>query len=287
MDEDLRHGKLCINIGQLRGEATLSARNVTHAYVNALPGDATPPESVPAFLLHAIESAVVITETRSRTGATKSKQPKKRSGGIHEFPEDGIPFDNEGSEKSNDPFMEHSATLFTEDSVTPFHEDSVVPMSEDTVIPLSEDSDMLFYEDIRQPRAKVGSMSAQIPMASVGGRKRPRSSTSPNRTREDNSSLVPMATVKRQRPSTMTTMPVSPARTPILTKLAAIEMMVDATMRISVFNSLRGSSGSFKIKANTFSESLADIAPALWRPEYRSVRDLNLNQPTTGSLTYA
>jgi hypothetical protein len=75
---------------------------------------------------------------------------------------------------------------------------------------------------------------------------------------------------KRKRTSTISTVSPIPAEASALSEFQPIEMMIDAAMRISLCK--RGSSNNLKIKANTFNEGLADVAPALWRPGYRSVR---------------
>ncbi|PVH94643.1 hypothetical protein DM02DRAFT_676054 [Periconia macrospinosa] len=48
--------------------------------------------------------------------------------------------------------------------------------------------------------------------------------------------------------------------------------MVDAAVRFSVLNSLKGSATGLKVKANNFTARLADVAPTLWRPGFLSVR---------------
>jgi hypothetical protein len=50
-----------------------------------------------------------------------------------------------------------------------------------------------------------------------------------------------------------------------------IETLVDAAIRVSACNNLRGSVPGLKFKANTFNQGLADIAPALWRPGFLEV----------------
>jgi hypothetical protein len=52
--------------------------------------------------------------------------------------------------------------------------------------------------------------------------------------------------------------------------VAEIHSMVDAAVRLSVYGINKSSTG-IKVKANTFSVGLADIAPVLWRPGYLAV----------------
>jgi hypothetical protein len=265
-DENFRQGQLHLNIGQHREETIVPTKRPHGAYTNAPSQGVTPPEGVPTILLHSVESAVVITESRSRTSATKLKQTKKTFGGAPESLEDDMPYEKEGEEEELEIlFDQHSATFHAEDSVIPFRKDPSILFGEKLEMPLNE--------IVPQPHAEVEIVSAKTHMTSIRPQKRSRSSTTPNKRQEDDTlpGLIPAA--KRQRPSTMTTMLLPPATTSMTAQLNPIEVMIDASMRISVCNSLRGSLGSFKIKANTFSESLADIAPALWRPGYRSVRE--------------
>jgi hypothetical protein len=92
---------------------------------------------------------------------------------------------------------------------------------------------------------------------------------------------------KRKRPSTMSIVPANSSEAYHLTELQRIEAMVDAAMRISVCNNVRGSLRSLKIKANTFTEGLADVSPALWRPGFRSVRYVRLLAASVTMLTKA
>jgi hypothetical protein len=47
-----------------------------------------------------------------------------------------------------------------------------------------------------------------------------------------------------------------------------VKRLVDGAMRLSVCCSLQKSSNGLKIKANTFSVGLTDVAPVLWKPGY-------------------
>ncbi|KAF1921935.1 hypothetical protein BDU57DRAFT_67452 [Ampelomyces quisqualis] len=60
-----------------------------------------------------------------------------------------------------------------------------------------------------------------------------------------------------------------PARPPgpLKEQMAEIKTMVDGAMRLSVCGSAKSLNG-LKIKANTFSVGLVDVAPILWRPGY-------------------
>jgi hypothetical protein len=55
------------------------------------------------------------------------------------------------------------------------------------------------------------------------------------------------------------------------TDTSEIKRLIDGAMRLSVCCSLQKSSNGLKIKANTFSVGLADVAPMLWKPGYRLV----------------
>lgn len=55
-------------------------------------------------------------------------------------------------------------------------------------------------------------------------------------------------------------------------ELRLLSHMVDAAVRFSVLNTLKGSASGLKVKANTFTARLADIAPVVWRPGFLSVR---------------
>jgi len=80
-----------------------------------------------------------------------------------------------------------------------------------------------------------------------------------------------MSATKTSPSSALFTNSVS-GETPHLSDMEQIEILTDATLRLAICNNLRGFGSMVKIKASTFSSSLADVAPALWRPGYRSVR---------------
>lgn len=57
-----------------------------------------------------------------------------------------------------------------------------------------------------------------------------------------------------------------------------MQTLIDGALRLSILGSIKGKTlPGIKIKANTFGPGLADLAPALWKPGYLSVRDQNVS----------
>ncbi|KAF2692166.1 hypothetical protein K458DRAFT_381993 [Lentithecium fluviatile CBS 122367] len=224
-------GKLHINIGQCRYDASLPAKKGHHVGPTVPSSDANPPEGVPILSLQSVHCAMVITESRSRVTATRPMRAQPRSDNIRGPYEDAVAYD-------------HVA---------------------------DQDSEMLFEagpEVTDELHAEIKTAESRLPRLSLRGRKRKRPYTVPNERRHMKSSCDATPRSKRNRPSTFSTAPVAPLDAPAFAELQQVETMIDAGLRISVSNSLRGSSGGLKIKANTFTEGLADVAPALWRPGY-------------------
>ena len=76
---------------------------------------------------------------------------------------------------------------------------------------------------------------------------------------------------KKQKSCTVSGVSIDPTGPLGSPEFQLIQDLIDAAVRLSVFGTLRGSTSGCKIKANTFSRALAEIAPALWRPGYINV----------------
>ena len=265
MDANSQHGKLHINIAQRSREVDIPAKKSGRAYTNVTPENCTPPEGVPTLLLHSVDFAIVIVESRSRTGATKLKR-SRRDGGVSDSPEDDMLFDNVGVKDAESSFVDNSRNINAKDA------DFVTPDSADSVIMSTGNSAMVFQEGGTQSSLAVRGFLVRTPEASLRGRERDRSTTMPNRRREVDFSPGPVPAAKRLRSSTIASMTETQFSMSVIAEFRLIRIMVDAAIRISVSNSLRGSLESLKIKASTLSESLANVAPALWRPGGLSVR---------------
>lgn len=53
---------------------------------------------------------------------------------------------------------------------------------------------------------------------------------------------------------------------------AQLETLVDGALRFSLCGTLSKPANGLKVKANTFGQGLADIAPSMWKPGYVAVR---------------
>lgn len=62
-------------------------------------------------------------------------------------------------------------------------------------------------------------------------------------------------------------------------QMAEVKTMVDGAMRLSVCGSMKSSAG-LKVKANTISVGLGDVAPILWRPGYLGASNNDLFKGT-------
>jgi hypothetical protein len=276
-NDSLENGKLRIDISQRRGEAIKPAKKSNPT--DAAPDVVVPPEGVPTFMLHAVDYAVVVIESKSRASPAKVKRTRKMPIDLHEGREDDILLGLECNDHGGTIFG-NSQTTSLPSTTLPFSEDSLPSLSGNLSTPPSDDADILFDEISTRPQDAPESESTQLQVASMGVLKRKRPSTVPNTEREEgHCSSGPTTATKRCRTSTATAKPVSSAEQNSTPELDPIELAVEAAIRISVCNSLRGSLRSFKIKANTFGESLADIAPALWRPGYRAVSGIGLSLP--------
>jgi hypothetical protein len=272
-NDSLENGNLRIDISQRRGETILLGKKSSPT--DADPEDLTPPEDLPIFLLHAVDYAVVITKSRSRAGPAKVKRTRKMPTDVHEEREDDLPIALECSDHG-ETILGISPTVSVPGSTLPFSEDSLPSSSRDLPSLPSDDADILFDGNPTRPQDEK-SESTQLHVPSMGSRKRKRPSTVPNTEQEKcHCSSGPITATKRLQTSTATVRPVSSAELNSTSERDPIELVVEAAIRISVCNSLRGSLRSFNIKANTFSQSLADIAPALWRPGYRGVSGIGL-----------
>ena len=89
-------------------------------------------------------------------------------------------------------------------------------------------------------------------------------------------SLVSTRCGKRRRLATMTVFepPTAPNNAFPASNSSHLIGLTDAVLRLSIFLHLRGSIPNLRLKASTFYHGLSNIAPALWRTGYLSVREI-------------
>lgn len=95
-----------------------------------------------------------------------------------------------------------------------------------------------------------------------------RSSTSPVNS-------IPSARGKKKRALTLSELPMVSVTNPKTSEVDQLAGLTDVALRYSICLGVKGSSLGPKIKASTFVYGLTDIAPALWRAGYVSVREVH------------
>ncbi|KAF2635993.1 hypothetical protein P280DRAFT_553338 [Massarina eburnea CBS 473.64] len=221
-----------IDIAQLRGDVDTNTKKKHRICANVPSADAKPPEGMPILSLQSVQFAFVFSETRARSTPVRQKQRKQQTAAI-------------SSQSQGTASVQH------QNIGVPY----VLPDEGAAIFDVSED-EFLFA-------------SCEHPLAAQN-LKRKRPLTVPSR-RSPSTPLIPTATNyqnKRTRPHTISAIPVVLAETPDAPGSPRTKDLVDAAIRLSVLGNLRKSTGRLKVKANTFTGGLADIAPALWRPGY-------------------
>ncbi|KAF2127246.1 hypothetical protein P153DRAFT_387792 [Dothidotthia symphoricarpi CBS 119687] len=206
-----------------------SETKAPHRVLSNVPAaDVRPPEGVPKISLDRVRFLMEIFETKQRLQPTRPKRVKMIPGG-------------------------NIVTFSSLSIFGPDHNNE----SDDILVEPSPAASLLQRESLT---------STCLPVASLVKRKRKRSSTYMD--------LKPAASslhdpTHDRPPPTSSNLRSSTLAETNDSDLVGIEVMIDGALRLSASGSLSTrSSNGVKIKANTFSQSLMEVAPILWSPGY-------------------
>lgn len=195
-----------------------------------------PPDRVLTLLLQSVQLDIVISETRGPPRGLKSKRSKMAASASAHLRDDEV-------------LLRKSRT--TEEVLVDFDSKSTDDTGEDENLFAAQPSPNL-------TQRKNGHRTTAVPESCVSV----------------SQSFQTGSIGKRRRPATVPATPVDHFETSDLTDLQYVETLVDAALRLSVCNNLRGSVAGLKTRASSFKQSLAGVAPALWRPGYLAVSDV-------------
>lgn len=233
----IEKGKLHINISQCRGDSHLREQKSHRICTNVPSADIKPPQGIPVLQLQSVQLTLMITTNKSRVTVASRKRAKRKIGRLPTPAGDIAALASQGEEGSE--------ILYDEELI-----DDEGSKILESILPSQ------MRPDHARTRGSHFESGEAYPMAVIP------------------SLTSPINNAKRKHNSSISISTVVPAETTIRSDLEHIANMIDASMRLSALNTLKGAPDGFRIKANSFTRCLGDVVPALWRPGYLVVREV-------------